>query len=118
MPRKNYGKWQGMAHSRPDKDGVFRKELQRNKKIVYASQNICGICGLPVDMNLKYPNPMCPSIDHIIPIAKGGHPSALENLQLVHLGCNRSKGDKILLRNEKPKIVKKKTFVSNDWANN
>lgn len=34
-------------------------------------------------------------IDHIIPIAKGGHPSDIDNLQLAHWTCNRQKSDKI-----------------------
>ena len=34
-------------------------------------------------------------VDHIIPVAKGGHPSDLSNLQLAHFPCNRQKSDKI-----------------------
>lgn len=47
-------------------------------------------------MNLKYPDPLSPCIDHIIPIAKGGHPSDIENLQLAHWTCNRQKSDKLI----------------------
>nr|DAS56852.1 MAG TPA: HNH endonuclease [Caudoviricetes sp.] len=39
---------------------------------------------------------MSPTADHIIPIAKGGHPSDLQNLQLAHLSCNRGKSDKVI----------------------
>ena len=81
--------------NRPDRDGTHQGQFESNKKRIYATQTICGICGKPVDMSLKYPHPMSKTIDHIIPIAKGGHPSDLENLQLAHWTCNRQKSDKI-----------------------
>ncbi len=84
------------AHKRPDKDGTQRLAFERAKKKIYATQTVCGICGRPVDFSQKYPHPMSPCIDHIIPIAKGGHPSDLDNLQLAHWTCNRQKSDKIL----------------------
>lgn len=83
------------ARYRPDKDGVHRAQFDKNKKRIYATQTVCGICGKPVDFSLKYPHPLSPCIDHIVPVAKGGHPSAIDNLQLAHLTCNRQKSDKI-----------------------
>ena len=52
----------------------------------------CSICGEPVDMAAKLPDQMCPSVDHVIPRAKGGtnDPS---NLALAHFSCNRIKSD-------------------------
>lgn len=80
---------------RPDKDGTHRLAFERAKKRIYASQTVCGICGKPVDFGLKYPHPLSPCIDHIIPVAKGGHPSDADNLQLAHWACNRQKSDKL-----------------------
>ncbi len=80
---------------RPDQSGTHRAQFDRNKKKIYATQTICGICGQPVDFSLKWPDPMSKTIDHIIPVAKGGHPSAIENLQLAHFKCNRQKSDKL-----------------------
>lgn len=82
--------------NRPDHDGTHRLAFERAKKKIYASQSVCGICGRPVDQSYRYPHPLSPCIDHIIPIAKGGHPSDLANLQLAHWGCNRQKSDKLL----------------------
>lgn len=84
------------AEKRPDRNGTHRGAFERNKKKIYASQTVCGICGKPVDFSLKYPHPLSPAIDHIIPIARGGHPSDLHNLQLSHWTCNRQKSDKII----------------------
>ena len=81
--------------SRPDHDGTHRAAFERNKKIIYATQTVCGICGMPVDFSVKYPHPLSPCVDHIIPVARGGHPSAMENLQLAHWKCNNEKADKL-----------------------
>ncbi len=82
--------------NRPDRDGAHRPAFERNKKKIYATQRVCGICGKLVDFDRKYPHPLSPCIDHIIPIVKGGHPSDIENLQLAHFACNRQKADKLL----------------------
>lgn len=53
---------------------------------------ICGICKEPVDPKLRYPNPRSASLDHKIPLAKGG-PHTRANAQCAHLECNVKKGD-------------------------
>lgn len=83
--------------NRPDHDGTHRLAFERNKKKILATQTLCGICGQPVDKRLKYPHPMSPCIDHIIPIDRSGHPSDMDNLQLAHWICNRSKGNKLAI---------------------
>ena len=54
---------------------------------------LCGVCGDPVDPGLKYPDPRSKSLDHIVPIARGGTHSS-ENAQLAHLRCNILKSDR------------------------
>jgi len=105
---------------RMDKTGTHRAAYERNRKRILKTQNICGLCGYPVDVTLKPPNPMAPAIDHIIPVSKGGHPSALENLQLSHATCNRQKSDK-LFKNEETMVKASKVIgnrnlpQSRDW---
>lgn len=84
---------------RKDELGEHRTVLDRNRKKIYATQSVCGICGKPVDFSLRYPDPMSKTVDHIIPINRGGHPSDLSNLQLAHLTCNRLKSDNLLQEN-------------------
>ena len=84
-----------MSYTRADRKGAHRANYERNKKRIFATQNTCGICGHPVDFSLKTPHPMSATIDHIIPVAKNGHPSDISNLQLSHWTCNRQKSDKI-----------------------
>jgi 5-methylcytosine-specific restriction endonuclease McrA len=54
---------------------------------------ICGLCEEPVDMTLSGRNLRGPTIDHIIPISKGG-PDTRVNVQLAHLRCNIIKGNR------------------------
>lgn len=88
------------SRNRPDKDGTHRLAFERNKKKIYATQSVCGICGRPVDFSIKYPDPLSACIDHIIPVNKGGHPSDIDNLQLAHFACNRQKSDKLFTKTE------------------
>lgn len=50
----------------------------------------CGICGDPVDPALVKPDPLSPSIDHVLPRSSGGTNDPV-NLQLAHLHCNQVK---------------------------
>lgn len=84
---------------------AHRAAFEKNKKKIYATQTVCGICGKPVDFSLKWPHPLSKTIDHIIPVDRGGHPSDLSNLQLAHFTCNRQKSDK---------LIEKKGIITND----
>lgn len=106
-----------MAVQSVSRYGPFRQEFERNKKKILMSQNVCGICGKPVDKSLKYPDPMSPTIDHIIPIARGGHPADLDNLQLAHRCCNRAKSDKIQSSAVPEEIGNRNLKWSIDWKN-
>lgn len=48
---------------------------------------ICQFCGRKINKRLKWPNPLSKSIDHIIPLSKGGDDSPI-NVQAAHLRCN------------------------------
>ena len=104
---------------RPDKEGPHRVQYEKNKKRIFATQSVCALCGKPVDFSLKSPHPLSATIDHIIPVAKGGHPSDIDNLQLAHRCCNRQKSDKLVGKME----VASQQVISNrilpatfDWA--
>ena len=53
----------------------------------------CGICDRLVAQNRVAPHPLSPTIDHIIPLSKGGshEPS---NVRLAHFICNSRRGDR------------------------
>lgn len=81
--------------NRPDYDGYERGIFTRNKAILRKTATVCALCGLPLNKQAKYPDPMSTSIDHKIPVALGGK-STLDNLQATHLICNKRKGKKIV----------------------
>lgn len=85
----------GNKVTRTDRVAGNKGLFEANRKIILATQSICGICGRPVDKSLKYPDPMSATVDHIIPVSKNGDPVSLDNLQLAHRCCNRAKGDKM-----------------------
>lgn len=70
------------------------------KKLVERDGLKCAICGEVCDWNdhswSKYSGPMYPSIDHIVPMAKGG-PHTWENVQVAHIICNSEKGASVQL---------------------
>lgn len=53
----------------------------------------CGICLKAIDRERRHPDLLSASLDHIVPLAKGGkHVRA--NVQIAHLRCNLRKGDR------------------------
>ena len=122
-PERNLGAslWsENMATNKPRRpDHTWAKaSYEKAKKIIYGSQCNCGICGRPVDFDKKFPDPWSATLDHIIPISKGGAPADLENLQLAHLQCNRKKAAKLYEPQLKEKIVDNRDLpLSRDWLN-
>lgn len=107
---------------RPDHNGTQRAQFESNKKKIYATQRVCGICGNPVDFGFQFPHPLSPCIDHIIPVSKGGHPSDIGNLQLAHMCCNRQKSDKLTARleitSQEPEVIGNRELpLTFDWKN-
>lgn len=102
---------------RPDRDGWAKQTYQKAKKIIFATQSVCALCGRPVDFDKKFPDPWSATVDHIIPIQKGGDPVNMDNLQLAHLQCNRIKATKSVVLQVKEKSVSNQDLpLSTDWA--
>ena len=100
-----------IRNNRLDHRPGVRQEYERHKKRILATETICGICGQPVDKSLKYPDPGSPTIDHIVPLSRGGHPSSLENLQLAHFRCNRLKFNRLLMEEQSGQGTQDKTTL-------
>lgn len=56
---------------------------------------ICQLCGKPTDRTATFPHPAYPTIDHAIPISKGGD-DVPANVQCACYACNSRKGDRIV----------------------
>lgn len=72
----------------PDAEKFLFKDIFERDKWV------CQLCNEPVDRDAKYPDPLSRSLDHILPLSRGGRHKE-SNAQLAHLGCNISKGNRV-----------------------
>lgn len=53
--------------------------------------SVCSLCSECVDVTVAWPDPLSPSVDHIVPRSLGGLDEP-HNVALAHLRCNISKG--------------------------
>lgn len=65
------------------------------EKILEAYGYICYLCNEPIDMKLPRTSKRGATVDHVIPLSKGGS-DELENLRLTHWTCNRAKSNKLV----------------------
>lgn len=69
----------GVEHEAVSPRGVFERDGW-----------VCGICSEAIGPTLHYPDPMSASVDHVIPLARGGF-HLMDNCQASHLTCNMRK---------------------------
>jgi 5-methylcytosine-specific restriction endonuclease McrA len=62
----------------------------QHRRTIARTKPDCALCGQPIDYTLRSPDPMSYEVDHIVPIARGGHDD-LHNKQASHRQCNRAK---------------------------
>lgn len=83
---------------RAKKYGVAYESGITLKKLIARDGLTCAICGGECDLNdhswSNYTGAMYPSIDHIIPLSKGGT-HTWDNVQVTHMICNSLKSDSI-----------------------
>lgn len=75
----------------PGRDG---RPWRRAKERIRRTQNICHLCGTPIDPTLTWPDPMSFSVDHVEPYSL--RPELARdpnNLAAAHLSCNSRKGN-------------------------
>lgn len=81
-------------------DKVRRERIRRQRKgklptrlqVYNKTEGKCGICHKHIDLSLNFPHHNSFTVDHIIPIAKGGDHS-FDNMQPAHMICNSTKRD-------------------------
>lgn len=55
---------------------------------------ICHLCALPVDPDEPYWSKMGPTLDHVVPVSRGGTHTR-DNVKLAHRSCNSAKRDRM-----------------------
>jgi len=94
----------------PEQVAINRKKYEANaygvlseiyikEQIFNRDQWICQICFEPVPQNISYPDPLYPTIDHIIALSLGG-PDIIVNIRLAHNRCNTSKRERLLVKDK------------------
>lgn len=92
-------------HSRyADKRKVYAKSRRARKRAAFVEHIDpavvferdgwrCQLCGDDVSRDVDPRHPKAPSVDHIVPLARGGL-HEYTNVQCAHYGCNSSKRDR------------------------
>lgn len=86
--RDNYHTRRARSHGAHNGDPALLAD------IIDRDGTVCALCHIPVDLTLAWPHPYSKSIDHRVPLSRGGEHS-LANTQLAHLTCNSSKGNRV-----------------------
>lgn len=66
-------------------------EAIRSAVVMERDQWTCQICTEPIDPDLPSLHPLSPSLDHVVPLSRGGS-HTYDNVQASHLRCNMRKG--------------------------
>lgn len=97
--------WYAQARHRPEikqqnrTNEYKRKALRANAYVEHVDlqvvfkrdKGICWLCGESVDLQLKWPDRGFATLDHVVPLVRGGMHS-YSNIRLAHLRCNCRKG--------------------------
>lgn len=96
------------THSRngPRSRGRTGARFEHAKRRVLTASQICHLCGEFVDLDLKWPDPMSATVDHLIPVSQLSWDDPLtysvDNLRPAHLLCNQKRGADKAKRKEHP----------------
>jgi len=77
------------------RQGVTNGRIISHDEVAQRDNFRCYLCNEPVDMELPRTSRYGATLDHVIPLTKGGQDS-LDNVRLAHWICNIRKSDKSL----------------------
>lgn len=86
--------WYRYTHARRTHKEAAAVEEISSRRVYERDGWICQLCGESVDKTLRNRHPMMASLDHIVPVSKGGA-HTYDNVQLAHLSCNNAKGARV-----------------------
>jgi len=65
----------------------------RARLIATAPHPVCHLCGQWVDVTLSGMDPMGPTVDHLVPVSRGGAVFDPANCAVTHRRCNTARGN-------------------------
>ena len=90
------------SHNAPGEGRVYdTQEYKRLLDEICFPGSLCWMDGLPIRFDVPPRHPLSRSLDHVVPLSRGGAPLARENLRAAHFGCNSGKRD----RDPKPPTI-------------
>ena len=111
-----------MPSSNPRYAQSWKKRDYVRKVLLQSGNDVCPLCMKPIDKTLgwyidpkdgkKKRHPMSAEVDEITPVSRGGSPTDLSNLRLVHRICNQKRGNKMV---SEMNIQNKTIHTSQDW---
>lgn len=88
------GRYKGKYYS-PKRRAVYARGEEFHCLEIFERDNwICQLCNKPVDRRIRYPSWWCATLDHIVPLSKGGQHTR-DNVQCSHRRCNEIKSDSL-----------------------
>ena len=82
----------GKAKRRHRVRGNGRRETVHPMEVFKRDNWMCHLCGEPCDRDAQFPEHKAPTMDHVIPISKGGSHS-MDNIKTACFICNSRKSD-------------------------
>lgn len=82
----------GREHVRRRRAQMRTTQVEKftDKDIRMAYGDVCYLCSGAINFKLKFPHPKSRSVDHVIPLSRGGS-HTLENVAMTHYVCNQIK---------------------------
>lgn len=75
---------------RRSREKLARVEAVKPAEIYDRDGYLCRLCSQPLAIDQRVPHPQAPTLDHVVPLARGGEHSRA-NLQAAHFLCNSLK---------------------------
>ncbi|MGW9637448.1 HNH endonuclease [Nocardiopsis alba] len=107
--KEQHGHWQTRPYDKSDKARKQASVRRHRRRALEAQAFVedftpesiyerdswtCHLCGQGIGKTTKAPDPGAPSIDHIVPLSRGGKHER-SNVAAAHFGCNARKGNRI-----------------------
>lgn len=91
-PRTNKYRWSITAAHRARNAGARVIDYFERHEVFERDAYTCYLCGRHVDQDASPFDPTSPTVDHVIPLSRGGD-HTLANARTACLGCNSAKQD-------------------------
>lgn len=93
--RRQYHRNRAGKHWHTRRARVLGTQTEPVDKLVVFERDgwACGLCGGPIDPDVQHPDKFSASLDHIVPLSRGGN-HTYDNVQAAHLACNSRKSNR------------------------